>query len=320
MRVLVTGMGGVLGSRVAQLLEESPGVDEIVGFDFMPPRRRLRRSTFRRLDLEDRDTMASFVGGVAPEAVLHLAIAEPYARSSPRRAVERSHTTTVAVLGAAARTGRLRRIVLRSGIEVYGRGRGRPSNPDELVVPEPGSLFGHLCLDAEWIATSTGRRLQIPVTVLRLAPVVGSHAPSPLGRLLRLPAVPVSAVADPPFCLLHLEDAARAFVAALEHDERGGPLNVVGPGAATPWQAVRLGGRIPVPVVGPGWRLARWMAEVAGAPIPSHVEELLRRGRVADGSRAPEVLGLGRLTSAPDILAELFAWASVSPLRRVVAA
>ena len=74
----------------------------------------------------------------------------------------------------------------------------------------------------------------------------GSHVPSPLGRLLRLPAVPVPAFADPPFSLLHPDDAAEAMVAAIEC-RYDGPLNVVGPGAATPWQAVRLGGRVPLP-------------------------------------------------------------------------
>jgi len=33
------------------------------------------------------------------------------------------------------------------------------------------------------------------------------------------------------------------MVAAIEC-RYDGPLNVVGPGAATPWQAVRLGGRV----------------------------------------------------------------------------
>ena len=37
MRVLVTGMGGELGTRVAQLLEARTDVDEIVGVDFVPP-------------------------------------------------------------------------------------------------------------------------------------------------------------------------------------------------------------------------------------------------------------------------------------------
>ena len=35
--VLVTGMGGELGTRVAQLLEEEPSVTDIVGVDFVPP-------------------------------------------------------------------------------------------------------------------------------------------------------------------------------------------------------------------------------------------------------------------------------------------
>ncbi len=180
--------------------------------------------------------------------------------------------------------------------------------PDELVPPDPSSRFGRICLDAERLAVGLGRRLDIPVTALRLAPIVGSHTPSPLGRLLRLPAVPVSAFADPPFCMVHGEDAARAFVNATRGD-RGGPLNVVAPGAATPWQAVRLGGR-----PGPAWRFARRVAEVVGAPVPGHVVELLRRGRAADGSRAIDVLDLPDMQSAQQILTELFEWASVTPL------
>lgn len=313
MRVLITGMGGELGSRIAQMLEERSDVSDVVGLDFVPPRRRLRRSTFRRLDLGDLDTVTAFVEEAAPEVVVHAGIYEPNARSSPSGAHERSANTTIAVLGAAARTGALRHIVLRSGIEVYGRGRTRPMVPDELVPPDPGSLFGRICLEAERLAAGLGRRLDIPVTALRLAPIVGSHTPSPLGRLLRLPAVPVSALADPPFCMVHGEDAARAFVNATSGD-RGGPLNVVAPGAATPWQAVRLGGRVPVPVFGLAWRFARGAAEVVGAPVPGHVAELLRRGRAADGSRAVAVLDLPDMKNAPEILTELFEWASVTPL------
>lgn len=313
MRVLITGMGGELGSRVAQLLEADPQFEDVVGIDFVPPRRRLRRSRFRRLELSHLDAVADFVAEAAPELVLHLGVYEPHARSSPLGAAERSTNTTVAVLGAAARTGSLRHVVVRSGIEVYGRGRGRPSVPDEFVPPDPTSRFGRICLEAEQAAAVIGRRLQIPVTILRLAPIVGSHLPSPLGRLLRLPVVPVSAVADPPFCMLHGEDASRAF-ATVARGDRGGVLNVVAPGAATPWQAVRLGGRVPLPVLGPGWRLARRTAEVAGAPVPSHVAELLRRGRTADGARALGVLGLHDMRSAQAILGELFEWASVTPI------
>lgn len=316
MRVLITGMGGELGSRIAQLLEERDDVRDIVGLDFVPPRRRLRRSTFRRLDLTDLQAVTDYVQDAAPEVVVHAGVYEPNARSSPTSAQERSANTTVAVLGAAGRAGRLRHVVVRSGIEVYGRGRRRPMAPDELVPPDPGSLFGRICLEVERVAAGFGRRLDIPVTSLRLAPIVGSHTPSPLGRLLRLPVVPVSALADPPFCMVHGEDAARAFAHATRGD-RGGPLNLVAPGAATPWQAVRLGGRVPFPVAGPAWRVARRAAEVAGAPVPGHVAELLRRGRAADGSRATDVLDLPDMKNAQEILVELFEWASVTPLRGV---
>lgn len=313
MRVFVTGMGGELGSRVAQLLEARGEVEELHGMDFLPPRRRLRRSRFRRLGRDDRDAITEMVEEVAPEVVVHLGVYEPHARSSPSGSVERSTATTMAVLGAAARTGALRHVVVRSGIEVYGRGRDQPSVPDETIPPAPSTRFGRICLEAEYAAAALGRRLDIPVTALRLAPVVGSHVPSPLGRLLRLPVVPVSALADPPFCVVHGEDAAAA-VAAVTRGDRGGPLNVVAPGAATPWQAVRLGGRIPLPLVGPAWRFAARTAEVAGAPIASHVAELLRRGRTAEGTRAVRLLGLDDMRSAQSILVELFEWASVTPL------
>lgn len=313
MRVLITGMGGELGSRVAQLLEADERVTELSGLDFVPPRRLLRRSRFRRVDLSGLDAAAEFVAEMAPEVVLHLGVYEPHARSSPAGAAERTSNTTVAVLGAAARTQSLRHVVVRSGIEVYGWGRGRPSVPDELVPPDPSSLFGRICLEAERVAAATSRRLDIPLTTLRLAPVVGSHVPSPLGRLLRLPVVPVSLVADPPYCMVHLEDAARAF-ATVALGDRGGVLNVVAPGAATPWQTVRLGGRIPLPVAAGGWEVARRVTELAGAPVPSHVVELLRHGRTADGARARGVLGLQNMHAAQAILGELFEWASVTPI------
>ena len=79
------------------------------------------------------------------------------------------------------------------------------------------------------MAADLGPPPRHPGGALRLAPVLGSHVPSPLGRLLRLPVVPVPALADPPFQLLHQEDAARAMVEALLRGVDG-PLNVVGAG------------------------------------------------------------------------------------------
>lgn len=315
MRVLVTGMGGELGTRMAQLLEERDEVDEIYGVDFVPPRRRLRRSEFRRIDPRDREKLADFVTEVAPQAVAHYGVYEPDSRLNQYDAREFTEACTVSVLGAAARAGSLERVVVRSGLEVYGRGPRYPLVPDEDAPLAPTSAYGRSVLEVETMAAALVRRLGIPVASLRLAPVLGSHVPSPLGRLLRLPAVPVPALSDPTFQLLHQEDAARAMVEALLRSVDG-PLNVVGAGAVSTWQVVRLGGRVPVPIVGPMWSFARQVAEVAGAPVPPHVLELVRHGRAGDASRAREVLGLDHVRSTLDVCTELYEWGTVTPLRR----
>jgi len=313
MRVLVTGMGGELGTRVAQLLEDEPTVEEIAGFDFVPPRRRLRRSVFRRIDPRDRDRLVDFVTDFAPDAVAHFGSYEPDSRMNPRDSAEATEACAVHALGAAARAGNLERIAVRSGVVVYGRGRAHPLMPDEDAPLAPTTPWGRSCMDVEAVAAGIGRRHDVMVTALRFGAIAGSHMPSPLGRLLRLPAVPVPALGDPPFSMLDRADAARAMVRALlrGHD---GALNVVGPGATSPWQAVRFGGRVPVPVLGPGWSAARRVAEFLGAPVPDHIVELLRLGRTADGSRAVEELDLGFVRPTQDVLADLYEWATVTPI------
>jgi UDP-glucose 4-epimerase len=315
MRVLVTGMGGELGTRVAQILEERGDVTEIAGCDLWPPRRRLRRSEFRRIDPRDKDKMTAFVNEFAPDSLIHYGVYEPDSRLGGREAAEVSEACTVNTLTAAAKTDRLERVAVRSGIEVYGRGRGRPLVPAEDALLSPTTSYGRTCLEVETLSETLVRRLGIPVATLRLAPVVGSHVPSPLGRLLRLPFVPVPALADPAFVLLHQEDAARAMVAAVARGVDG-PVNVVGRGAASPWQAVRLGGRIPIPVLGPGWRAARAAAELAGAPVPPHVLELMCKGRAGDGARARDLLALEGLRSTIDVCTELYEWGTVTLLRQ----
>jgi len=314
MRVLVTGMGGELGTRVAQLLEERTEVREIVGVDFVPPRRRLRRSEFRRIDPRDREKLTDLVTEFAPNAVAHFGIYEPASRVAPRLAAEYTHACTVAAIGAASRTGQLERVALRSSLAVYGRGRGRPGVPDELAPVAPTTPYGRTCLEVEALSVDLGRRHGFPVAALRMAPEAGSHVPSPLGRLLRLPVVPVPALADPVFQLLHQEDAARAMVSALLLGADG-PYNIVGPGAASVWQAVRLGGRIPWPVFGAGWRVATRMAELAGAPVPPHILELITKGRCADGTKAVEELEMGAMRPTQEVCTEMFEWAKVTPLR-----
>src|SRR5215475_7929448 len=119
-RVLITGMGGELGTRVAQLIEAKEWADDVVGVDFVPPRRRLRRAQFRRIDPRDRDRMWEFVAEYAPHVVAHFGVYEPASRMTPASAHERTELCTQATLHGAASTGSLEYVVVRSGLEVYG--------------------------------------------------------------------------------------------------------------------------------------------------------------------------------------------------------
>jgi UDP-glucose 4-epimerase len=312
MRVLITGMGGELGTRVVNLLEEETSVESVMGFDVHPPRRRIHGAEFHRIDPRNRRRVIEVIGAFEPTAVVHLGIYEPHARSTPVAAAERTIAGTIAALGAAAESGSVDRIVMRSGIEVYGRRRGSAIRPAEDADPVPTSPFGRSVYHAERLARATADSIDVPLTALRFAPLVGPHFPSPLGRYLRMPAVPVS-VSGLPFCLLHQEDAASAVVAALLHPVDG-PVNVVGRGAVTAWQAVRLGGRVPLPVVGPAWRAAATVAELAGSPLPPHVRELLVRGRMADGGAQRSLIGCQPEHTTTDVVKHLYDWASVAYL------
>lgn len=318
MRVLITGMGGELGTRVAQLLETDSSIAEIAGLDIDPPRRRLIRADFDRVDPRLRHRTIELVRSFEPNVVLHLGVFEPDARAGPRLASALTASGAVGLFQALEGLPSVQAVVVRSGIEVYGRHRGSPVCPDEDHEPDPTSAFGHALRHTEQLAEDVCRRLGVPLTVLRMAPLVGPHFPSPLGRLLRLPAVPFSLLGDPNFSVLHQSDAAEAVVAAVgvHHD---GALNVVAPGSVSVTQATRLGGRVPVPVVGPVWRVARLVSELAGAPVPDHVVELLLRGRSADGSRCPSVLGLGALRSTVDVVDHLFDWPDVTTIGPVKA-
>ena len=309
-RLLVSGMGGELGSLVASLLENEPWVGSLCGIDVDPPRRRLRRAEFHRIEPADRERIVDVVTAFDPHVLIHLAVWEPDARAGTAHAKKFTADATTAFLGAAAECPSLEAIVVRSGIELYGRNRHSLTRPDESVAPDPTSEYGRMVERIEATAQAVAARIGVAVGALRLAPVLGPHVPSPLGRLLRQPAVPFSVLADPPFTVVEDADAARAFVAAarVRLDQ---PVNVVAPGAITGLQAVLRGKRLPLPLVGPEWAITRQLSHLLGAPIPDHVMEVLHRGRLADGSRAAELLGVSPTTPTVEVIDQLFAWPSV---------
>jgi UDP-glucose 4-epimerase len=319
-RVLVSGMGGDLGSRVAVALEQESWVGELVGIDVDPPRRRLHRATFHLIAPVEHDRIVDTITAFNPHVVVHLSVWEPHSRANPSAARDLTDDSATSILGAAAECRAMESIIVRSGTEIYGRAHGAPTRPDESADVDPTCDYGDMLAGIERTANAIGRRIGVSVGAIRMGTVLGPHVPSPLGRVLRMPAVPFSVLADPPFAVVEDIEVARAFVAAAQR-RLAEPVNVVANGAITALQAARRGRRIPVPLVGPDWWIARLISGLLGAPIPDHVVETMHRGRLADNSRMAELLGFTPAATTMDVVDRLYRWPTVvrTPARRAVA-
>ena len=225
-------MGGDLGSRVAALLEDQPWVGQLVGLDIDPPRRRMRRAEFHLVAPTDHDRVVETITSFNPHVVVHISVWEPHSRANPSTARQLTDDAATSILGAAAECTALESVIVRSGTEIYGRAHGAPTRPDESADVDPTSDYGRMLAGIERTAAAIGRRVGVTVGAIRMGTVLGPHVPSPLGRVLRMPAVPFSVLADPPFAVVEDVEVARAFVAAAER-RLAEPVNVVANGAIT---------------------------------------------------------------------------------------
>lgn len=318
--MFVSGVGGELGIQVASMLEDEPWVGALAGIDADPPRRRLKRTAFHRIHPDHHDRIVSTVLDFDPHVLVHVGVWEPDARANPQSAADLTDRAATSILGAAAECPSLESIVVRSGIEIYGRARNSLTRPDEFAPVNPTSEWGRTVADIERTAASVGTRVGVSVGAVRLASVIGPHVPSPLGRVLRLPTVPFSFPADPAFAVIRQTDAAQAIVAAAR-EQLAEPVNVVANGAITAVQAARRGRRIPLPLLPGQWGIAQRASHLSGAPIPGHVAETLTRGRLADNGRMRELLGVTPEQTTPEVIDDLYRWPSIvrKPARRQVA-
>ncbi|MEM1336047.1 MAG: NAD-dependent epimerase/dehydratase family protein, partial [Actinomycetota bacterium] len=153
-RVFVSGVGGELGTQTASLLEAAPWVGALAGIDADPPRSRLKRTAFHRIHPDEHDRIVQTVIDFDPHVLVHIGVWEPDARATPERAAALTDSAATSILGAAAECRSLEHVVVRSGIEIYGRGRGALTRPDEFAPVAPTSEWGRTVADMERTARS----------------------------------------------------------------------------------------------------------------------------------------------------------------------
>lgn len=304
-RLLVVGVGSELGSLATTLLEQDPRFTDIVGIDVHPPRRRLRHTTFIRVEHTDTSELVRRVVAHRPDVIAHLGVWEPHARLATNDARIATGNYVRGLSEALAKLDGLSRLVVRSGLEVYGV--PLPAAPHESTTIRPTSTYGHMLSELETTLNDAAPSTAT-VTTLRLAPVIGAHVPSPLGRLLRLPVIPFDPFSTSRFQVVADDDAARAITHAATNGGHG-TVNIVAPQPVTISEVARLGRRLVAPVLPHTWKVTASLTTLAGAPLPDHVVELLRHGRTAICNVRD--LEYQPMHSTPDVVERLYSWPSV---------
>jgi UDP-glucose 4-epimerase len=285
--VVITGICGRLGQRLARRLHrERP----VIGLDRRPfpgrpkdiehiqidIRRKKARDVFRHRDIA---------------ALVHLGTMH-----NPRGSTEDHHTWNVAgfqKLLEYVRIYDVPKVVLLSSANVYGP---RPDNAQFLT--EDTALLGagafsdmRDLVELDMMAQSFfWKHPRTETVILRPAHILGTvrNAPS---NYLRLQTPPTLMGFDPMMQPVHQDDVVSAVDLALRPGVRG-IFNIGGAGQIALSQALRLLGRVPIPIphAFARWSLSGlWKLRMASFPAPEL--DFIRYVCMVDDSRARAVLG-----------------------------
>jgi nucleoside-diphosphate-sugar epimerase len=312
--IIAQGTGLVLGTNelgrdVARALAATDAFARVFTAGTMPVAVRDRHRDIDFLDRSAPRKIAAALGDLSPRCLIVLAVSE--SPVTPER--NRRHDSLVASGIAAGvriwhdRGGRLERLIVLSSTAVYGlarsspllfddrregEGEGWPEDglPDESEL-DPASTYGRWVRDLreyEALLESVASDLDIGLTLLRSAHIVGGPIASPVNAYLDS-VFPVRVLgSDPPVQVIHYDDLVDAILRTCEEDVDG-VLNIVARGTVALSRLGALSGRFLFPLPGVVARLA--------APDVLGVEPLRARC-VADGRRTLQRLGIRpRLTT-----------------------
>lgn len=293
--VLVTGISGELGLRLASALAEDPGVDRVIGVDTVPPARpRLGRVEFVRADIRN-PLIAKVIAAAAVDTVVHLSIsAAPMAVGGRATMTEMNVIGTMQLLAACQKSPQVRRLVVRSSTAVYGSSSSDPAMFTEEAEPPSLPRVGYAkdSVEIEGYVRGFGRRRpDVTVSQLRFANLVGPTVDTAVTRYFALPVVPTVLGFDPRLQFLHEDDAVEVLRLAARTD-RPGTVNVAGDGVLSLSQAIRRAGRVELPIPSPAVSgVARLLRHTGRIDVSPEQTRLLNFGRVVDTGRLRDEFG-----------------------------
>ena len=307
-RVLITGVSRFLGLRLAKRLEDDERIGSLVGVDLEEPPIPIRGLEFVRADIRN-PMIARVLEATKSDTLVHTNIGSSPALLGGRSQMKENNVIgTMQLLAAAQRADRIKRVVMKSSAAVYGT---KPSEPS--VIPESYASrevdlggYGKDCAEAEQYVRDFGRRRpDVELVILRTQNVVGPTVRTNMTDYLSLKTVPTAIGFDPRLQLLHEEDAVEALRLSILGDATG-IYNIAGDGVVFLSQAIRLMGRVPLPLLLPAAQMTAGLLRQFGLiDFPTDQLKLILFGRVIDTKRARDSLGFEPRYSTLDAIKDL---------------
>ncbi|MCB0918907.1 MAG: NAD-dependent epimerase/dehydratase family protein [Actinobacteria bacterium] len=292
--VLVTGVSRYLGGRMAKLLTDDPNIDRVIGVDVVPPRADIGRAEFVRADIRN-PIISKVINAADVDTVVHMGVIATPVQAGGRVAMKEINVIgTMQLLAACQKAPSIQRLVVKSTSSVYGAGPRDPAMFSEDVEPRHSPSTGWAKDSAEVEAYVRGfarRRPDVTVTTLRFANFIGPQVQTPMTSYFSLPLVPVVAGYDARLQFIHEDDGLDVLYRTTIADYPG-LFNVAGEGIIALSQAIRLAGRVALPLLPPVVGVAgRAMISAGLADFSPEQVRFLTYGRGIDTTRMVEELG-----------------------------
>jgi UDP-glucose 4-epimerase len=305
--ILITGVAGYWGSRLAARLGTEPGV-HIIGLDAEPPPAGSKRCDFIQADVRN-PLLADLLRSEAVHTVCHLKCVH---RVRPSRAASDVNVRGTRNLLSACAEADVKKVILKSSTMVYGAHPDNSTSLSEEHALRGGRRYGYVkdMLDIEALCREFQRQApQLRLTILRCANIVGPAVDSPMTRFLKNRWSPALMGFDPMLQLIHEDDVLEALVHATCNDVPGA-FNVAAERAMPLSQIMALAGKVQLPIPHP---LAYWGAGVlgrGGSQLDGYLPiepDYLRYPWVADLTRMRDVMGFAARHTADEALSEFAA-------------
>jgi UDP-glucose 4-epimerase len=306
-RVLITGVSRFLGLRLAKRLESSDDIELLVGVDLDEPPVPIKGLEFVRADIRN-PLIARVLEATRVDTLVHTNIASSPGRLGGRSQMKENNVIgTMQLLAATQRAERIKKVVMKSSSAVYGYGPGEPS-----ILPEDHAArqvdlggYGKDCAEAEQYARDFARRRpDVDSVILRTQNVVGPTVRSNITDYLALPVIPTAMGFDPRLQFLHEVDAVEALYGAMMRDCKG-IYNIAADGVLYLSKAIRLLGRVPLPLLLPAaTTTANLLRRFRLVDFPTDQLKLIIYGRVVDTRRAKEAFGFAPRFSTEETLVD----------------